>query len=40
MREFAFTLASQISEQGNCPDLKSVITAEPKTTRIVLDLKD
>jgi anti-anti-sigma regulatory factor len=37
--ELVLTLAGQISEE-NLPDLKSVITAEPKTTRIVLDLKD
>jgi len=38
MGELVLTLAGGVSEE-NPPDLKSVITAEPKSTRTVLDLK-
>jgi anti-anti-sigma regulatory factor len=37
--ELVLTLAGQISDE-NLPNLKSVIAEEPKTTGIVLDLKD
>jgi hypothetical protein len=37
--ELVLALAGQIGQE-NLPDLKSVITTEPKTARIVLDLKD
>ena len=38
-RELVLILVGEISER-NLPDLRSAVAAEPKTTGIVLDLRD